>query len=95
MFEHDRSASKGVMTVRAPVYVFKHVGTDTNAGQRQAQAMLGCAPAQLLFEKVVTVKKKDGVNAPRRFDDYEVHVDRDLVPAGVELLELPGDMDQL
>jgi len=95
MFEHDRSASKGVMTVRAPVYVFKHVGTDTNAGQRQAQAMLGCAPAQLLFEKVVTVKKKDGVNAPRRFDDYEVHVDRDLVPAGVELLELPGNMDRL
>ena len=43
MFEHDRSASKGVMTVRA-IYVFKHVGTDTNAEQRKAQAMLGCAP---------------------------------------------------
>ena len=44
MYEHDRSASKGIMTVRSPIYVFKHVGTDTNAEQRQSQAMLGCAP---------------------------------------------------
>jgi CRISPR-associated protein Csd2 len=95
MFEHDRSASKGVMTVRAPIYVFKHVGTDTNAEQRQSQAMLGCAPAQVLFEKVVSVKKKDGVEAPRRFDDYVVQVARDLVPPGVELLQLPDDMDRL
>ena len=95
MYEHDRSASKGVMTVRPPIYVFKHVGTDTNAEQRQSQAMLGCAPAQLLFEKVITVKKKDGVDAPRSFNQYEVHVARDLVPAGVELLELPGDMERL
>ena len=43
MYEHDRSASKGVMTVRPPIYVFKHIGTDTNAEQRQSQAMLGCA----------------------------------------------------
>lgn len=95
MFEHDRSASKGVMTVRAPIYVFKHVGTDTNAEQRQSQAMLGCAPAQVLFENVVTVKKDEGVKAPRCFAHYKVHVARDLVPAGVELLELPGDMEKL
>ncbi len=43
MYEHDRSASKGVMTVRAPLYVFKHVGTDTDAEQRKTQGMLGCA----------------------------------------------------
>ncbi len=95
MYEHDRSASKGIMTVRAPIYVFKHIGTDTDEKQRQAQAMLGCAPAQLLFEEVVQVEKKKGVTAPRRFSDYEVQVHRDLVPAGVELLELPGDIDKL
>jgi CRISPR-associated protein Csd2 len=95
MYEHDRSASKGVMTVRAPIYVFKHVGTDTDAQQRQAQAMLGCAPAQVLFEQVVSVKKKENVAAPRHFGDYGVVVARDLVPAGVELLELPHDMEKL
>ena len=30
MFELDRSASKGLMTVQEPIFVFKHVGTDTN-----------------------------------------------------------------
>lgn len=95
MFEHDRSASKGVMTVRAPIYVFKHVGTDTNAEQRQSQAMLGCAPAQVLFENVVTAKKKPNVSSPRCFREYEVTVDRQSIPAGVELLELPGDLEKL
>jgi CRISPR-associated protein Csd2 len=95
MYEHDRSASKGVMTVRTPLFVFKHVGTDTDAQQRQAQAMLGCAPAQVLFESVVCVRKKAGVESPRRFDDYMVNVDRDRVPAGVELLELPGDLEKI
>lgn len=95
MFEHDRSASKGVMTVRPPVYVFKHVGTDTNAEQRKSQAMLGCAPAQVLFEKVVTVKKKDGIESPRRFTDYTVEVASDAVPPGVELLQLPDDFEKL
>jgi len=95
MFEHDRSASKGVMTVRAPIYVFKHVGTDTNAEQRQSQAMLGCAPAQVLFESIVAVEKKPEVTSPRRFRDYVVSVARDSVPPGVELLELPRDIEKL
>jgi CRISPR-associated protein Csd2 len=95
MYEHDRSASKGVMTVRQPVYVFKHVGTDTDAEQRTRQAMLGCAPAQVLFEEVIEIKKADGIEAPRKFSDYVVTVHRDKVPKGVELLELPRDMDKL
>lgn len=92
MYEHDRSASKGTMTVRK-LYAFKHVGTDTNAEQRVSQAMLGCAPAQVLFESVVQVKSK--VDVPRKFDDYDVTVNHAAVPAGVELLELPGDIDRL
>jgi CRISPR-associated protein Csd2 len=89
------------MTVRAPVYVFKHVGTDSDEKQRQSQAMLGCAPAQLLFEKVVKVKKKErnengnAIDSPRSFDHYEVSISLDAVPSGVELLQLPGDMKKL
>ncbi len=95
MYEHDRSASKGVMTVREPIYVFKHVGTDTDPEQRQRQAMLGCAPAQVLFEQVVQVRRKDGVEVARSFADYEIIVHEDRVPEGVELLRLPQDMERL
>jgi CRISPR-associated protein Csd2 len=95
MYEHDRSASKGIMTVRQPIYVFKHVGTDSNAEQRRSQAMLGCAQAQVLFENVVSVERRDPIAVPRRFSDYDIKVNRDLVPAGVELLELPRDMERL
>ncbi len=95
MYEHDRSASKGIMTVRAPIFVFKHVGTDGDEKQRQSQAMLGCTPAQVLFEQVVTVAKADGVQSPRKFGDYEVKVAEDRVPPGVELLQLPEGIDKL
>ena len=57
--------------------------------------MLGCAPAQVLFENVVSVVKKGGVEAPRKFGDYDVKAAYDKVPAGVELLELPRDIDRL
>ncbi len=86
MYEHDRSASKGLMTVQK-LFAFKHVGTDTDNGQRERQAILGCAPAHTLFD-LIRVNKKDGVTSPRSFRDYVVAVDRDSVPAGVELLEL-------
>lgn len=87
MYEHDRSSSKGLMTVRK-LFIFKHVGTDSDGDQRTRQAMLGCAPAQQLFE-LVEVGTKNGVDAPRSFDDYEVKVHKDRLPAGVELVERP------
>jgi CRISPR-associated protein Csd2 len=92
MYDHDRSASKGVMSCRKLV-VFKHVGTDSNPDQRRRQAMLGCAPAQNLLDlgRVVEVERKvpsDGqAFTPRRFSDYEIIVRSDRLPAGVELLE--------
>lgn len=102
MYEHDRSASKGVMTVRAPIYVFKHVGTDdqkTNGEQRKRQAMLGCCPAQVLFEEVVRIDplQSDGGAKgvpPRSFADYRsrITVDEDKAKhwkkKGVELLKI-------
>jgi len=85
MYDHDRSASKGMMSCRG-LYVFKHVGTDSDEIQRVKQAMLGCAPAHKLLDKgaiVEIVKKSNG--SSRSFSDYEVTVHRDRLPAGVEL----------
>lgn len=89
MYDHDRSASKGFMSTRA-LYVFKHVGTDSDPAQRERQAKLGCAPAHRLLElgSVIGVSRIDA-NAPARaFSDYRVQVYRDRLPAGVELLEM-------
>lgn len=92
MYDHDRSASKGVIARRG-LYVFKHVGTDTDDKQRTRQAMLGCAPAQALLDlgKVVTIghneteMKRDGVTSPRRFAHYSVEVKAERIPRGIEL----------
>ena len=69
MFEHDRSAARGEMTTRG-LYVFKH------------DSELGNAPAHALFDRIQT-KLKEGVNAPRSFDDYDVAVKDTNLPAGV------------
>ena len=90
MFDHDRSASKGVMACR-DLFVFKHVGTDNgDAAQRVKQAMLGCAPAHHLLDlgRVIEIPAlKATGKTPRTYADYEqamkVHADR--VPTGVEL----------
>jgi CRISPR-associated protein Csd2 len=85
MYDHDRSASKGLMACRALV-LFKHEGTDTgDPEQRKRQAKLGCAPAQRLLDegKVVTIRRKEGVTVARRFSDYEVTLAKDALPNGV------------
>lgn len=76
MYEHDRSASKGEMAVVSPLIIFQHTGTDTNSEQRIRQARLGCAPAHKLFE-LVHVQKKDGVEFPRSYRDYNASIDLD------------------
>jgi CRISPR-associated protein Csd2 len=72
MFEHDHSAAHGKMAARK-LYVFKHASD------------LGNAPSHKLFE-MITVKKNDGVVAPRQFGDYTVKVEG-ATPSGVELIE--------
>lgn len=84
MYEHDHSASKGEMAVVSPLIVFKHIGTDTDARQRQKQAKLGCAPAHRLFD-LVKVEKKEGVGSPRSYRDYRASVALGKVPTGVEI----------
>ena len=41
--------------------------------------------ANVLFDKIV-IGKKDGVEVPRSFNDYEITVDKNM-PEGVELQE--------
>jgi CRISPR-associated protein Csd2 len=87
MFDHDRSASKGVMACR-DLFVFKHVGTDTDLGQREKQAMLGCAPAHHLLDlgRVIDVPPlKQSGKTPRSYSDYAIKHHLDKVPKGVEL----------
>lgn len=94
MYDHDRSASKGVMSCRKLI-VFKHVGTDSNEEQRLRQAKMGCCPAQKVLDigfaensgKVVEIVRSSG-GSPRRIDDYQIQVHRDRVPVGVEALEI-------
>lgn len=85
MFEHDRSAARGEMATRKLI-VFKH----DNA--------LGNAPAHALFDLVKIGRNVDGEfriidrridNLPpaRAFSDYIVSIDRENLPAGVEIIE--------
>jgi CRISPR-associated protein Csd2 len=97
MWDHDRSASKGMMSCRG-LYVFQHLGTDSDEQQRVRQAMLGCAPAHRLLDfgsdgrdlpnAVVEIKKRNGLaSSPRSFTDYIVTVHKDRLPKGVELIQ--------
>jgi CRISPR-associated protein Csd2 len=87
MYDHDRSASKGMMSCRG-LYIFKHTGTDSDLEQRNKQAMLGCAPAHKLLDlgSIIDIKKKEGIESPRKFADYELTIHEDRLPAGIELI---------
>ena len=74
MFEFDHSASRGNMAVRELI-VFKH------------DSELGCAPAHKLFE-TVSIQRKETVSVPRAYSDYDVNVDTDAIPAGVECIRM-------
>ena len=71
MFEHDHSAARGKMSVRELI-VFKH------------STELGDCPAYKLFD-AVEVKRNDGVEYPRKYQDYTVHVHREEIPESVEV----------
>lgn len=86
MFDHDRSAARGEMATRKLI-LFRH------------QSALGNAPAQSLFGRVKTLRAHQGVaheigdkntdNWPpaRKWEDYRVTIDREGLPAGVEIIE--------
>lgn len=72
MFEHDRSAARGMMSSRK-LFVFKH------------ENKMGNAPAHKLFD-LIDISRAEGSNGPARsFRDYSVSVGQ--VPKGVTLEE--------
>lgn len=72
MFEYDRSAARGLMSVRK-LLVFKHT------------SLLGNARANQLFDRV-RVTRKPTVPVAQAFTDYDIAIDP--MPAGVDLLDL-------
>lgn len=75
MFEHDHSAARGEMSARKLI-VFKH------------QDALGNAPSHKLFEAVTVERVTDASSPARAFSDYQVTIDREAIPASVEVQEL-------
>ncbi|MCA0271754.1 MAG: type I-C CRISPR-associated protein Cas7/Csd2 [Proteobacteria bacterium] len=87
MFEHDRSAARGEMTTRRLI-AFRH------------ENALGNAPAHQLFDRIRIGRNIDGefralddrglgnLAPARKFSDYVIEIDRDSLPAGVEIVDL-------
>lgn len=75
MFDHDHSAARGKMVTRN-LFIFKH------------NSILGNAPAHLLFD-TIQIKRKDENRPVRAFSDYDITVNREGIPAGVELIMKP------
>ena len=71
MFENDHSAARGKMAVRELI-VFKH------------SKELGDCPAYKLFD-AVEVKKNEGVEYPRKYQDYTVTIHNECIPESVEV----------
>ncbi len=69
LFEHDRSAARGLMSTRALV-IFEHASP------------LGDANAASLFERL-TVTRRPEVSVARAYADYDVKLDGAALPAGV------------
>lgn len=74
MWDFDRSAARGMMACRG-LYVFSH------------SSKLGEAPAHQLFGRI-DARLQDGVEVPRSFGDYDVHIDDANLPQGVVLSHL-------
>lgn len=74
MFELDRSATRGKMSLRKLI-VFKH------------SSQYGNAPAYKLFEKI-TARRRDAEKIARGYNDYEIIIDKDTLPKNVELIEM-------
>lgn len=75
MFEHDRSAARGLMSTRKLI-VFKH------------DSAFGSAPAHQLFDLVKIERKSESATPARMFSDYEVKTDKAALPKSVEMIEM-------
>lgn len=73
MFEHDRSAARGLMGTRKLI-IFEHT------------SKMGDAPVQKLFD-AVTVKRNYESKPARDFSDYTISVNKDKIPEAVSIIE--------
>lgn len=67
MFEHDRSAARGLMSTRV-LLAFEHASA------------LGSSPAHSLFERVQVKRKGDSTMPARAFEEYEITFDGKPLP---------------
>ena len=74
MFEVDHAAARGKMATRELI-VFKH------------DSELGNASAYKLFD-LVKAERREGVDTPRAYSDYNVSVDEAALPSGVECIRI-------
>lgn len=74
-FEHDRAAARGEMNPRKLV-IFKH------------SSHLGSELSGRLFERVTVTKKSD---LPRSKDDYQIEVNKESLPSGIEVKVWPEE----
>jgi CRISPR-associated protein Csd2 len=72
-FEHDRAAARGKMNSRKLV-IFKH------------SSHLGNELSGRLFERVTVTKKSD---LPRSKDDYQIDVNKEQLPTGIDVTVWP------
>lgn len=73
-FEHDHAAARGEMNARALI-VFKH------------DSKLGNARSAQLFD-LVKCQKREDVEFPRSFEDYQVTIEKEKLPTGVTIEEM-------
>lgn len=73
MFEHDRSAARGLMGTRR-LFVFEH------------SSKMGDVSVQKLFD-AIKIEKKNNSKPPRDFSDYEVSINQEAIPQSVRLIE--------
>lgn len=73
MFEHDRSAARGLMGTRKLI-IFEH------------SSKMGNAPVQKLFN-TISVKKLDANKPARDFSDYEISIAKNDIPSSVQVIE--------
>lgn len=74
MFEHDRSAARGLMGMRK-IIVFEH------------SSKMGNVPVQKLFDSI-SIERIDTGKPARDFGDYKVSIAKDSIPQGVEVNEI-------
>ncbi len=75
MFEHDRSAARGMMASRGLI-VFEH------------NSKMGNAPAHELFDRVSVCRAEPNNGPARKFSDYNIEVNQNAMPEGVKLIRI-------